>query len=178
MEPQPKVDPIGHKDRKKGLGVGHNHPRAYRRDAGYSIYLGFFVLFVAINSSRRASIFEDSNTEKDFGIRSRRVWIHLVGETRDCIYSDATLRAPPAGLCGLCTTMFSSRRRPRGFFQQLEQKLTGGNRTESYQPVDRCGLLHKETKVTKTHSSLTSCASFSWLSSVQKSGPGILRGFR
>jgi hypothetical protein len=25
-------------------------------------------------------------------------------------------------------------------------------RTESYQPVDRFGLLHKETKVTKTHS--------------------------
>ena len=49
-EPQPKVDPIGHKDRKKGLGFGHNHPRAYRRDAGYSIYLGFFVFFVAIKS--------------------------------------------------------------------------------------------------------------------------------
>jgi hypothetical protein len=38
-------------------------------------------------------------TEKDFGIRSRRVWIHLVGETRDGIYSDATLCDPPAGLC-------------------------------------------------------------------------------
>jgi hypothetical protein len=61
-EPPPKVDPIGHKDRKKGLGVGHNHPRAYRRDAGYSIYLGFFVLLVAINSSRPASIFGESYT--------------------------------------------------------------------------------------------------------------------
>jgi hypothetical protein len=62
-EPQPKADPIGHKDRKKGLGFGRNRPRAYRRDAEYSIHLGFFVLFVAINSSRPASIFEDSNAK-------------------------------------------------------------------------------------------------------------------
>jgi hypothetical protein len=60
---QPKADPIGHKDRKKGLGFDRNRARAYRRDAGSSIYLGFFVLFVAINSSRPASIFEDSNAD-------------------------------------------------------------------------------------------------------------------
>jgi len=56
------ADPIGHKDRKKGWGFGRNRPRAYRRDAGYSIYSGSFVFFVAINSSRPASIVEDSNT--------------------------------------------------------------------------------------------------------------------
>jgi len=61
VEPPPKADPIGHKNRKKGWGFGRNRPRAYRRDAGYSIYLGFFVFFVAINSSRPASIFEDSH---------------------------------------------------------------------------------------------------------------------
>jgi len=73
-EPQPKVDPIGHEDRKKDNALtrrvgaqsccaliasegaarlrpyGHNRPRAYRRDAGYSIYWGFFVFFVAIQS--------------------------------------------------------------------------------------------------------------------------------
>ena len=82
MEPQPKVDPIGHKDRKKGLGVGHNHPRAYRRDAGYSIYLGFFVLFVAINASRPASIFGASNTEA--GRRARRAGFG-VADSEGCI---------------------------------------------------------------------------------------------
>jgi len=51
VEPPPKADPIGHKDRKKGWGFGHNRPRAYRRDAGYSIYIGFFVFFVAIKSA-------------------------------------------------------------------------------------------------------------------------------
>ena len=73
-EPQSKADPIGHKDRKKGLGFGRNRPRAYRRDAVHSIYLGFFVLFVAINSSRPASIFEDSQTKKakaDWGMVAR-----------------------------------------------------------------------------------------------------------
>ena len=64
--PQPKADPIGHKDRKKGLSFGHSRPRAYRRDAGYSVYLGFFVLFVAINSSRPASIFEGA-VGRDWG---------------------------------------------------------------------------------------------------------------
>jgi hypothetical protein len=69
-EPQPEADPIGHKDRKKGLGFGHNRPRAYKRDAGYSIYPRFFVLFVAIDSSRPASIFEDSNTDgHGYGLR-------------------------------------------------------------------------------------------------------------
>jgi hypothetical protein len=53
---QPTGDPIGHKDHKKGLGFGHNRPRAYRRNAGYSIHSGFFVFFVAISSSRPASI--------------------------------------------------------------------------------------------------------------------------
>jgi hypothetical protein len=64
--PQSKADPIGHKDRKKGLSFGHRRPRAYRRDAGYSVYLGFFVLFVAINSSRPASIFEGA-VGRDWG---------------------------------------------------------------------------------------------------------------
>ena len=62
-KPQPKADPIGHKDRKKSLGFGRNRPCAYRRDAAYSIYLGFFVLFVAIDSSRISSIFEDSDPD-------------------------------------------------------------------------------------------------------------------
>ena len=75
VEPPPKADPIGHKDRKKDNALtrrvgaqsccaliasegaarlrpyGHNRPRAYRRDPGYSIYLGFFVFFVAIKSA-------------------------------------------------------------------------------------------------------------------------------
>ena len=62
VEPPPKADPIGHKDRKKDNALtslvgaqsccaliasegaarlrpyGHNRSRAYRRDAGYSIY--------------------------------------------------------------------------------------------------------------------------------------------
>jgi len=73
-KPQPKIDPIGHKDRKKGNALtrlvgaqsccaliasegaarlrsyGYDRPRAYRRDAGYSIYWEFFVFFVAIES--------------------------------------------------------------------------------------------------------------------------------
>jgi hypothetical protein len=57
MEPQPKADPIGHKDRQKGLGFGRNRPRAYRRNTGYSIYSGFFVLFVAIDAWRPTRIF-------------------------------------------------------------------------------------------------------------------------
>jgi hypothetical protein len=40
-------------------------------------------------------------TEEDFGLWSWKVWVHLVGETRDCIYSDATLCAPPSCLCDL-----------------------------------------------------------------------------
>jgi len=44
-------------------------------------------------------------TEKDFRIWSWGVWIHLVGEAHDCIYSDATLCAPPACLCDLCVKL-------------------------------------------------------------------------
>jgi hypothetical protein len=32
---------------KRGLGSGHNRPRAYRRNAAYSIHPGFLVFFVA-----------------------------------------------------------------------------------------------------------------------------------
>ena len=61
---------------KMSFGFGHNRPRAYRRDAGYSIYLGFFVLLVVIDPSRLASIFEDSNTD-GHGLRRQAipVWI-------------------------------------------------------------------------------------------------------
>jgi hypothetical protein len=78
-QPPPKADPIGHKDRKKGNALtslvgaqsccaliasegaarlrpyGHDRPRAYRRDAGYSSYLEFLVFFVAIQISDGAS---------------------------------------------------------------------------------------------------------------------------
>jgi len=87
-EPQPKADPIGHKDRKKGLGFGRDRPRAYRRDAGYSIYLRFLVLFVAINSSRPASIFEDSNTE---------TWVEVTEECRACPEFAVMSRPMPHG---------------------------------------------------------------------------------
>jgi hypothetical protein len=36
------------------------------------------------------------------GSGHEEVWIHLVGEARDGIYSDATLCAPPACLRDLC----------------------------------------------------------------------------
>jgi len=75
-----RADPIGHKDHKRDNALtslvgaqsccaliasegaarlrpyGHSRLRAYRRDAGYSVYQGFFGSFVAINPSYTASL--------------------------------------------------------------------------------------------------------------------------